>query len=98
MALYFMIQAKLPERDRERLVQHFVLRGINVQNWTVEILKGTSRGLFMNSRTSIQDPILRPSDKTRGRQYYIMEYGDYDGEEGFWVEDENGDEEGFVRE
>ena len=25
-----------------------------------------------------------------------MEYGDYDGEEGFWVEAENGDEEGFV--
>ena len=50
----------------------------------------------MNTGTSAQDPTLRPSDKTRGRQYYIMEYGDYDGEEGFWVEDENGDEEGFV--
>ena len=89
MALYFMIQAELPERDRERLAQHFVLRGINVQDWTVEILKGAFRELFVNTRTSVQDPPPRPSDKTRGRQYYIMEYGDYDGVEGFWVEDEN---------
>ena len=50
----------------------------------------------MNTRTSFQDPTHRPFDETRGRQYYIMDYGDYDGEEGFWVDDDDGDEEGFV--
>ena len=38
-ALHFMIPAALPERDRERLARHFVLRGITVQDWTVAILK-----------------------------------------------------------
>ena len=53
MALYFLIQAELPERDRERLAQHFVLRGINVQDWTVEILKGAFRELFVSTIGSL---------------------------------------------
>ena len=92
LALYMMIQAELPERDRERLAQHFVLRGINVQDWTVEIIRAAFRELFVTTRTSVQDPSLRPSDKNRGRQFYIMEPGEYDG---FWVEEEETGEEGF---
>ena len=52
------------------------------------MLKTHSHELSITTRTSIQDPCIRP-------QGGILEQGEYDGEEGFWVEDEEG-LEGFM--
>ena len=51
--------------------------------------------LFITTRTSIQDPSIRPQGGNRSNTFFIIEQGEYEGEEGFWVEDEEG-LEGFM--
>ena len=46
------------------------------------------------SRTAIQDPNIRPRNKQR--LFWIFDQGEYEGEEGFWVEDEENGEEVFM--
>ena len=50
---------------------------------------------FITTRTSIQDPSIRPQGGNRSNTFFIIEQGEYEGEEGFWVEDEEG-LEGFM--
>ena len=58
-------------------------------------MKTQYRDLFITTRTSIQDPSIRPPGGNRSNTFYILEQGEYEGEEGFWVEDEEG-LEGFM--
>ena len=58
-------------------------------------MKTQYHDLFITTTTSIQDPSIRPSGGNRSDTSYILEQGEYEGEEGFWVEDEEG-QEGFI--
>ena len=58
-------------------------------------MKTQYHDLFITTRTSIQDPSIRPSGGNRSNTFYILGQGEYEGEEGFWVEDEEG-LEGFM--
>ena len=60
-----------------------------------EMLKTHYHELFITTRTSIQDPSIRPQGGNRSNTFFILEQGEYEGEEGFWVEDEDG-LEGFM--
>ena len=59
------------------------------------MLKTHNHELFITTRTSIQDPSIRPQGGNRSNTFFIIEQGAYEGEEGFWVEDEEG-LEGFM--
>ena len=59
------------------------------------MLKTHYHELFITTRTSIQDPSIRPQGGNRSNTFFIIEQGEYEGEEGFWVEDEKG-LEGFM--
>ena len=59
------------------------------------MLKTHYHELFITTRTSIQDPSIRPQGGSRSNTCFIIEQGEYEGEEGFWVEDEEG-LEGFM--
>ena len=59
------------------------------------MLKTHYHELFITTRTSIQDPSIRPQGGNRSNTFFILEQGEYEGEEGFWVEDEDG-LEGFM--
>ena len=60
-----------------------------------EMMKTQYNDLFITTRTSIQDPSIRPPGGSRSNTFYILEQGEYEGEEGFWVEDEHRTE-GFI--
>ena len=86
IALFFIIQSDLSEAHRERLVSDLTLRGIQLQNYQYELLKSRYYDLFIVASTGIQDPNIRKS--TKGRTFWIVELGEFDGESGFWVEDD----------
>ena len=71
------------------------LRNISLENYSYEMLKTHYHELFITTRTSIQDPSIRPQGGNRSNTFFIIEQGEYEGEEGFWVEDEEG-LEGFM--
>ena len=66
-----------------------------LENYAYEMMKGQYHDLFITSRTPIQDPSIQPPGGNRSNAFYILEQGEYEGEEGFWVEDEEG-LEGFM--
>ena len=80
---------------RERLTSAMSLRNISLENYSYEMLKTHYHELFITTRTSIQDPSIRPQGGSRSNTFFIIEQGDYEGEEGFWVEDDEG-LEGFM--
>ena len=70
------------------------LRGVQLPQFTYEAVKAQYHELFITTTTNIQDPNIRPSGGSQSRTFYILETGEYEGEEGFWVQDEEG-AEGF---
>ena len=91
IALFFIVQSELSEAHRERLVSDLTLRGIQLHNYQYELLKSRCYDLFIVAPTGIQDPNIRKSSK--GRTFWITEMGEFDGEAGFWVEDDEYHEE-----
>ena len=89
IAQFFIIQ------QRERLTSAMSLRNISLENYSYEMLKTHYHELFIATRTSIQDPSIRPQGGNRSNTFFIIKQGEYEGEEGFWVEDEEG-LEGFM--
>ena len=71
------------------------LRNISLENCSYEMMKTQYHDLFITTRTSIQDPSIRPPGGNRSNTFYILEQGEYEGEEGFWVKNEEG-LEGFM--
>ena len=95
IAQFFILQSELSDQQRERLISAMSLRNITLENYTYEMMKTQYHDLFITTRTSIQDPSIRPQGGRGSNTFYILEQGEYEGEEGFWVEDEEG-YEGFM--
>ena len=95
IAQFFIIQSELSDQQRERLTSAMSLRNISLESYSYEMLKTHYHELFITTRTSIQDPSIRPQGGNRSNTFFIIEQGEYEGEEGFWVEDEEG-LEGFM--
>ena len=91
IAQFFIIQSELSDQQRERLTSAMSLRNISLENYSYEMLKTHYHELF----TSIQDPSIRPQGGNQSNTFFIIEQDEYEGEEGFWVEDEEG-LEGFM--
>ena len=90
IAQFFIIQSELSGQQRERLTSAMSFRNISLENYSYEMLKTHYHELFITTRTSIQDPSIRPQGDSRSNTFFIIEQGEYEGEEGFWVEDEEG--------
>ena len=95
IAQLFIIQSELSDQQRERLTSAMSLRNISLENYSYEMLKTHNHELFITTRTSSQDPPIRPQGGNQSNTFFIIEQGEYEGEEGFWVEDEEG-LEGFM--
>ena len=95
IAQFFITQSELSDQQRERLTSAMSLRNISLENYSYEMLKTHYHELFITTRTSIQDPSIRPQGGNRSNTFFIIEQGEYEGEEGIWVEDEEG-LEGFM--
>ena len=60
IAQFFIIQSELSDQQRERLTSAMSLRNISLENYSYEMLKTHYHELFITTRTSIQDPSIRP--------------------------------------
>ena len=95
-ALMFTVQADLNEYQRERLTSHMTIRGVLVQNYTFEGLREAFIELFCAPKSGIDNPNYRTTGQ--GRSFCVYDYGECDGQYGYWVQDEETEEEGFVPE
>ena len=95
--LMFTVQADLTEQQRERLASYMTQRGILVDAYTFENLREAFIELFCAPRNSIADPSYRTSTQSQ-RSYVVMDYGECEGHLGYWVQDEETGEEGFIEE
>ena len=95
-SLMFMIQADLTEPQRERLTSHMSLRGVTLQQYNFEGVREAMIELLCAPRSSIENPTYRVSGQ--GRTFLVQDYGDCEGDKGYWVECEETGENGFLPE
>ena len=97
MALTFTCLADLSETQRERLTSTLTLRGMDVQRYTFEAVRGVFIELFCAPRSSLDNPNLRASGAT-ARSFCVIDDGIMDQVHGYWAEDEESGEVGFLPE
>eukprot|EP00438_Fugacium_kawagutii_P016051 Skav221531 [mRNA] locus=scaffold1813:43:5619:- [translate_table: standard] len=93
IALTFLVQADLSEAQRERFVSSMSLRQVAMNEYTYQLVKQLFLELFCSTRTGVADPSLQHRRKTT---FLVIEEGEHEDEPGFWVVDEETQEEGFV--
>ena len=93
LSLIFLVQADLNESQRERFVSSMSLRQINMTQYTYQGVRELFMELFCITRTGISDPMIQ---HRRGTNFYVVDEGEMEQEDGFWVIDEDTHEEGFV--
>ena len=93
MSLVFLVQADLNENQRERFVTSMSLRQIDMAQYTYLQVKQLFMELFCTTRTGIADPTIR---HVKWSTFLVIEEGEYDGETGYWVAEEETGDEGFV--
>jgi hypothetical protein len=72
------------------------LRGQRIETYTYDLVREVFVELFCAPRSSLENPNLRAG--TQGRSFCIMEDGEMDGVAGYWVEDDESGEVGFLPE
>ena len=93
MSLIFLVQADLNEQQRERFVSSMSLRQVNMTQYTYQGVRELFMELFCITRTGISDPMIQHRRRTN---FFVVEEGEMENEDGFWVIDEDTHEEGFV--
>eukprot|EP00435_Cladocopium_sp_Y103_P056798 s1825_g19.t1 len=94
VSLIFLVQAGLNEQQRERFVSSMTIPPIAMPQYTYLQVKQLFLELFCVSRTGVADPNI--AHRKRHTFYIIEEAETEDGEQGFWVVDEETEEEGFT--
>ena len=91
LSMIFLVQADLNEQQRERFVSSMNIRQIAMPQYTYLQVKQLFLELFCVSRTGVADPNIAHRKRS---SFYIIEEGETgEGEQGFWVVDEETGEE-----
>ena len=93
-ALITTCLADLHEVMRERMSSTLAMRGISIEAYTFDIIREVFLELFCNPKSSLENPNLRTAGTSRS--FCVIEDGDMDGVTGFWAEDEETGEVGFL--
>ena len=103
MTLVFIVLSDLSEDQRERLVTAMEVRQVSLQDYTFDVFRAKYIDLFCAPKNSLENPNIRmtggnqPSGNS-ARSFLIIETGVLDDEHhGFWVQDEETGEEGFLQ-
>ena len=94
LALVTLVLADLSENQRERLTSTLNLRSRNVENYTYEEIRSLFMDLFCVPRNSWENPTL--VHRTTSRSFCILEEGYLDNQYGYWAEDDDTGESGFL--
>ena len=95
--LIFIVVSDLTEQQRERLQSTLAQNGLRVENYTFQPVNDAFRELFCAPRSSLENPSLRVNGQGH-RSFCVMEDGEIDGIIGYWVQDDETGEEGFMGE
>ena len=98
LALIMVAQADLTEVQRERFASSMSLRGLNVQQYTVQAVRDMFIELFCAPRSSLENPLLGSGPTQGTRSFCIIDEGEMDGVTGYWVEDDESGDVGFLPE
>ncbi|CAE7945371.1 RE2 [Symbiodinium sp. KB8] len=95
--------------QRERLVSALTNQGYRIEAYSYPVVRQTMFDQFSATRTGLQDPNIRHTSNKKdrhgrrdqrrrrgGRNFLILDQGEYDGADGFWLQDEDTLEEGFL--
>ena len=93
MSLVFLVQADLNENQRECFVTSVSLRQIDIAQYTYLQVKQLLMELSCTTRTGIADPTIRHVKRST---FLVIDEGEYEGETGYWVAEEETGDEGFV--
>ena len=109
--LIFIVISDLSEAQRERLQSTLSLKSLRVEDYTFEPVRDAFVELFCAPRSSLDNPSLRassqgqnPSSRVSGqgqrgqRSFCVLEDGILEGTTGYWVQDNETLEEGFIGE
>jgi len=95
-ALIVVVLLDLDEGQRERFTSTLSLRGVTVTAYTFEVARATAIELFCAPKSSLENPMYRSAG--RGRSFCILDQGELMGQYGYWVEDDETCEVGFLPE
>ena len=96
--LMALVMADLNERQREVLMQSFYQRGVNLPDLTFDGLKEAMITLLCAPRSSVKNPTYSSGATSVAKSFVVLDYGEIEGIEGYWVEDDPTSLEGFVEE
>ena len=98
-SMVFYCLADLKEDQRERMSSTLQLQGYRVQTYTFEKVREQLIELLCNPKNSLDNPNLSGGGhRGSGRSFCVMEDGDMDESFGYWCEDEDSGEVGFLPE
>ena len=95
-ALTVVVLADLQEAQRERFSSTMSLRGLTISDYSFEAVRDVMLELFCAPKSSIDNPSLRTVQTVRS--FCVLDDGELDGQNGYWVEDDETGEEGFLPE
>ena len=94
-ALMLIVLADLNENQREQLSNKMNIMGHHsLENYTFDLVKNTMIEIFLTSRSSLNDPSVRPISTVKS--FLVLDEGEMDGLQGHWVEEEETGDEGFL--
>merc|ERR1712026_613740 len=72
---------------------HMTVRGVVVQEYTFDALREAFIELFCAPKSGLDNPSFRTTGQ--GRSFCVQDYGECEGQYGYWVQDDETEEEGF---
>ena len=94
-ALLFYCLSDLDSRQRETFATIMATQQMGVKDYTFELLRRTFQEHFCTTN-SLENPNLRESGGHGMKSFCIMEDVEYEGSYGYWAEDEDTEEVGFL--
>jgi hypothetical protein len=94
MAVQIVVMGDMNESQRGRFLSFMNIRNIQLEGCTFQIVMEAYRELFCAPKSAIDNPSLRSSG-AGGKAFCIVDDGEMDGTQGYWVEDEETGECGF---
>ena len=95
-SLILTVLADLNEQQRERMTSAMALKNYRIEAYTFDLVREVFIELFCMPKSSIDDPSLRTA--IRHRSFCVIDDGTMDGTSGYWVEDDDTGEVGFLPE
>ena len=96
-SLIVTVFADLNEQQRERFQSTMVLKGFRVNQYSFDLVREVMIELFVTAKTTLDNPNIKAGNSSRSF-CIIEEVTDAEGTDGYWVEDDETHEEGFLPE